>query len=273
MARRSSSRRREDDLSKAIMAVILAPILAWIFVPNLRPVMLVVGGLLLVSGIAWIVYRYQKRQTQAEVDSLQKPGDSSDTPLPLPAPRKPRYVTRKSLLSKAEAAFHKVLLEAVPEAPIFPKVRVADVMDAAERYSGDFLRISQKHFDWVLCNPVSFEPLIAIELDDSSHQWSHKQRKNDQVKDDAASEAGIVLLRFPWQREYDVEGVRARIAHVLDKIADAREAEMPKPARSAPAVVVPPVCRPAQTQGVADSVQSAMDDMLRQRRAERSGRV
>jgi hypothetical protein len=81
-----------------------------------------------------------------------------DAPAPKPVAR-PRYVTRKSVLTKAEIAFHKVLLEAVPEAPVFPKVRVADVMDAAERFSGDFLRISQKHFDWVLCHPVSFEPL------------------------------------------------------------------------------------------------------------------
>jgi very-short-patch-repair endonuclease len=98
-------------------------------------------------------------------------------------------------------------------------------MDAAERYNGDFGRISQKHFDWVLCHPVSFEPLIAIELDDSSHQWSEKQRKNDRVKDDAAREAGIDLLRFPWQREYNAAQIRDRIAEVLDKIADAKEAQ------------------------------------------------
>ena len=253
------------------MAVVFAPVVAWIFVPSLRPVMLIGGGLLLLSGVAWIIYRYQKRQTQAEAASLRKPGEGPSTPaLPEIPTSQPRYVTRKSLLSRAEIAFHKVLLEAVPEAPIFPKVRVADVMDAAERYSGDFLRISQKHFDWVLCNPVSFEPLIAIELDDSSHQWSDKQRKNDQVKDDAAREAGIVLPRFPWQREYDVVQIRERIAVVLDKIANAREAQTSKATRSTPPVFVHPVCRPAQTQGVADSVQAAMEEQVRKRRAERS---
>jgi hypothetical protein len=224
MPRRSSSRRRDSELEKAVTSALLLPVLGWLFVPSLRPVMLIGGAVLLVGGIGWLVYRYQQRQTQAEADFLRK---LSGTPEPSPAasavPPRPRYVTRKSVLSKAEIAFHKVLLEAVPEAPIFPKVRVADVMDAAERWSGDFLRISQKHFDWVLCHPVSFEPLIAIELDDSSHQWSQKQRKNDQVKDDAAHEAGIVLLRFPWQREYDAVKIRDRIGDVLDKIADAKE--------------------------------------------------
>lgn len=252
------------------MGVVFAPVLAWIFVPSLRPFMLVGGGLLFVGGIAWLVYRYQKRQTQAAT-SQQKPSDVPDAPSP-PAisASQPRYVTRKSLLSKAEVAFHKVLLEAVPEAPIFPKVRVADVMDAAERWSGDFLRISQKHFDWVLCHPISFEPLIAIELDDSSHQWSEKQRKNDKVKDDAAREADIVLLRFPWQREYDVAQIREHIAVVLDQIADAKDAQTTKTTRSTPPVFVHPVCQPAQTAAVADSVQTAMDEMLQKRRAERS---
>ena len=66
------------------MAAVLAPVVAWIFVPSLRPVMLGGGGLLLVGGIAWIIYRYKKRQTQAEVDSLQKPSDVLDTPQSLP---------------------------------------------------------------------------------------------------------------------------------------------------------------------------------------------
>ena len=190
--------------------------------------MLVGGSVLLFGGIASLIYRHNQRQTQAETDFLAKlsggaPGGIPSR-FPQPVPTRARYATRKSLLSQAEIAFHKVLHEAVPEAPIFPKVRVADVMDAAERFSGDFLRISQKHFDWVLCHPVSFEPLIAIELDDSSHQWSDRQRKNDHVKDDAAREAGIALLRFPWQRAYDVAKIRARIGDILDRIADAKEA-------------------------------------------------
>lgn len=233
MARRYFSRRRESELGKAVTAFLLIPVFVWLFVPGLRQLTIIGGVLLLLGGIAWVVYRINYRKAQDEADFLQKLSGApstteprSQTPQsPTPSPTRARYVTRKSLLSKAEVAFHKVLLEAVPEAPIFPKVRVADVMDAAERYSGDFLRISQKHFDWVLCHPVSFEPLIAIELDDSSHQWSHKQQKNDQVKDDAAREAGIHLLRFPWQRSYDQAQIRERIADVLDKIADAKESK------------------------------------------------
>ncbi len=237
MPRRSSSRRKNDGLEKAVTAIIALPVLAWVFVPGVRPFMVAGLVIALLAGIGWLLYRHSQKQTEAETEFLRKlsgmpsatatsataPESRAASAPPVPAPSRARYVTRKSLLSKAEAAFHKVLLEAVPEAPIFPKVRVADVMDAAERYSGDFLRISQKHFDWVLCHPLSFEPLIAIELDDSSHQWSHKQRKNDQVKDEAAQEAGIKLMRFPWQRNYDVALIREKIAAELDRIADAKD--------------------------------------------------
>ncbi|MFA6960085.1 MAG: PLDc N-terminal domain-containing protein [Opitutaceae bacterium] len=46
----------------------------------------------------------------------------------------------------------------------------------------------------------------------------------------------------------------------------------PPVARTTSPVVLHPVCRPAQTAAVADSVQAAMDELVRKRRAERSGR-
>lgn len=132
-------------------------------------------------------------------------------------PRK--YSTKPTLMTPAEAVFFKILRNTIPEAPIFPKVRVADVLEATNRWSGDFLRISQKHFDWVLCHPETFEPIIAIELDDSSHQ-SAKAKSSDATKNEAAHEAGLTLLRFRWQREYDEESIRRKIADAVNAHAD-----------------------------------------------------
>ncbi len=123
-------------------------------------------------------------------------------------------------MTPAEAAFFRVLKAAVPEAPIFPKVRVADVIQARERYSGAFLKISQKHFDWVLCHPTTFEPILAIELDDSSHQWDKRQQKADAAKNQAAAEAGLRLVRIPWARAYDEDALRDRIAAEVNAAAD-----------------------------------------------------
>lgn len=128
-----------------------------------------------------------------------------------------RYKKRSSVMSPAEKEFFAALELAVPEAPIFPKVRVADVIEANERWSGDFLRISQKHFDWVLCHPTSFEPLMAIELDDQSHR-ARKNAANDATKDNVASDAGLPLMRFQWADKYDAAAIRERITTVINSL-------------------------------------------------------
>jgi len=266
MARR---RRSKSSPEQAIAAMVGLVLLGCVVSPLFRMIALALLVLVVAGGIGYIAYRLIVRSKSRDLsDRLLQTSPFAARPPPLPpAPSKPRYAARKSVLTKAEIAFHKVLLAAVPEAPIFPKVRVADVMEAAERYSGDFLRISQKHFDWVLCHPVSFEPLIAIELDDSSHQWSDKQRKNDKVKDDATREAGIVLLRFPWQNSYDVDVVRERISAVLDRIADTKEAT------AAPFPVKPPPQMPTRSPACtfsANAARDALDEVLRQRRAEKA---
>jgi hypothetical protein len=46
----------------------------------------------------------------------------------------------------------------------------------------------------------------------------------------------------------------------------------PLVSRTTPPVIVHPVCRPGQTAAVADAVQAAMDELVRKRRADRSGR-
>lgn len=127
-----------------------------------------------------------------------------------------KYSLRCSLLSPAEIAFDNVLRRAVPELKICPKVRVADVVAAKKRYSGDFLRISQKHFDWVLCEPTSFAPLVAIELDDSSHSRNARTRKSDATKNSTAACAGLKILRIKWAANYDENNLREQIAALIN---------------------------------------------------------
>jgi very-short-patch-repair endonuclease len=200
-------------------------VLGLLFAPRLLKGIIITVLIISVLAVIFILTKWWvTRQTQEQKVSE---GLISETPPPLPELTRPRRFTAKnSLLTPAEKDFHRVLMRAVPEAPIFPKVRVADVIDAAERYSGDFLRISQKHFDWVLCDPNSYEPLAIIELDDSSHHWSQKQRKNDETKNEAAQEANIPLLRFKCCRSYNEENIRTRIAEIINRLADQKEASI-----------------------------------------------
>jgi hypothetical protein len=144
MARR---RRSKSGPEEAIVGMIGLVVLGCVFSPQFRTIAIILVILAVVLGLGYLTYRIINRNQPAAPNGVFPQQESETISPPLASPAKRRYVTRKSVLTNAEIVFHKVLLEAVPEAPIFPKVRVADVMEAAERYSGDFLRNSQKHID------------------------------------------------------------------------------------------------------------------------------
>lgn len=61
-------------------------------------------------------------------------------------------------------------------------------------------------------------------------------------------------------------------AHSPQIAASTPRSSQPPVARTMPPVIVHPICRPAQTAAVANSVQAAMDELVRQRRAARAPR-
>lgn len=178
--------------------------------------------ILVIIGIILKSNENAKEETERYLSGLQKREPAAAPPLPIT--KEPRYICKESIMSRAEIEFYRVLIKAIPETPIFTKVRVADVIDSKKKFSGDFLKISQKHFDWIVCHPETFQPLIAIELDDSSHDWSTKQRRNDLVKDEVTEEAGLHLIRFKWQKYYSEAHIRNVISNALDEIANEAEA-------------------------------------------------
>lgn len=124
------------------------------------------------------------------------------------------YDRRDYLLSAAERSLFGVLEQAVQgEYHIFAKVRVADLLyvpkGAVER-QGHVNRITSKHIDFLLCNRVSITPVLAIELDDSSHDAADRQ-KRDVFLDDAFAAAALPLLHVRASRSYDVADIMRQI--------------------------------------------------------------
>lgn len=136
------------------------------------------------------------------------------------APREYTYEKAGNLLSPAESRFLKVLnLTVDGKYLVFSKVRVADVLKPRmARSSKNWIRafnvIKAKHFDFVLCNPDSFQVVAVIELDDSSHS-SKAARKRDAVKDSACKSAKIPLLRISARSKYDPFDIDIRLKEVL----------------------------------------------------------
>lgn len=88
----------------------------------------------------------------------------------------PSYLVGRPLLSETEKKLFNILEKIAPnDVLIFPKVRVADVLQPrAETGSDEWRlarrRISIKHFDFIVCDKSSYEVRFIIELDRAIHE-------------------------------------------------------------------------------------------------------
>jgi hypothetical protein len=127
------------------------------------------------------------------------------------------YASRQTLLSRGEAAFHGPLQEAVGgQYLVMCKVRVADVLTCTETdwRLGHGGAISQKHLDFVLCEPSTTRIVLAIELDDRSHEAEHRQRR-DRFLNEALRAGGIRLLRIKARAQYSAEIIKLLVRAAL----------------------------------------------------------
>jgi len=117
----------------------------------------------------------------------------------------PQYRKRESLFTYRERAFYRVLMEEVgSEYQVFAKVRLGDFVYLANEPADKKYRLNQiqcKHVDFLLCDKVKQQPLLAIELDDSSHT-KYDHRESDEFKSRLLTEVGLKLLRVKVQQTY-----------------------------------------------------------------------
>jgi hypothetical protein len=125
------------------------------------------------------------------------------------------YRRREHLLTAAERSFHGVLMQAVGgRYHIACKVRMADVLwvpGGTSDRQRHLNRIFAKHLDFVLCHPETSTPVLAIELDDSSHRES-KRKERDSFVDAALDAADLPLLRIAVRKSYSPHELADMIA-------------------------------------------------------------
>lgn len=133
-------------------------------------------------------------------------------------PPKPPYQKRPSLLTPAETKFYRVLQGAVAgDWPIFAMVRLADLIQVKAKTPGFqrwFNPIVGKHIDFVVCDPDTLEPRLAIELDDASHD-TPKRIERDRIVNAALDAAGLPLLRVRVAGSYNQGELRKSIGGYL----------------------------------------------------------
>jgi hypothetical protein len=144
------------------------------------------------------------------------------------------YRLRDNFLSPAELSFYRVFESVVDNRlKICAKVRLADIFYVVQpnKNFSFFNRISQRHVDFLLCQPETMKPILALELDDASHNRSDRQER-DKFIDRAFKTARLPLIHIPTQRSYSTRALAERLSRyipdreqpVMQKVEAAKEA-------------------------------------------------
>lgn len=155
------------------------------------------------------------------------------------------YQLKSYFLSPAELSFYHVLSSIIaPKITICPKIRLADIFSVSPKKENFayFNKISSKHIDFLLCQADTMQPILAIELDDSSHKRQSRQER-DEFVNKAFKAARLPLVRFPVQRAYVSREISDPLSRIQGIISPPRE-ESIGAAETDPAVEQEPTNRP-----------------------------
>jgi hypothetical protein len=130
------------------------------------------------------------------------------------------YQRSKALFSPAELAFLAALESALGSScRVLGKVRIADLAEVKPGltprvHQAALNRAAYKHFDFVVCAASSYEPLCAVELNDSSHSTKRAKRR-DALVASVCEQIALPLVTFTAARSYEAAQIRERIAPAL----------------------------------------------------------
>ncbi len=132
------------------------------------------------------------------------------------------YYLKKSLYSPAERSFLGVLeILNYDGVTISSKVRLADIfgikrgLERGDRQRA-LNRISAKHVDFLLTKRATGEPLLGIELDDSSHEAADRAAR-DSFVDAVFASAGLSVLHITARATYDPKEIHCQLQEALEK--------------------------------------------------------
>ena len=147
------------------------------------------------------------------------------------------FKLRDDFLSPAETSFFQVLRTAVgDQAIVFTKINLADLFFVA---TGDHRqnralanRIDRKHVDFLVCDLRSVRPLVALELDDQSHNRADRQTR-DALVEDVFAAAGLPLLRVPVKTGYTLPEIQTLLKPYLQPVETIPQAPLVTPEQPA----------------------------------------
>ncbi len=178
----------------------------------------------------------ESRYDDEKMESMETPATSGEPgqvtpatpPVTLPPPLPPQldihtgetaqFGRKASLLTRNEEKLYHSLLQALrSDYQVMAKVRLWDILwliNEPPNRKEHLGRLSCRHVDFLLCEPGTLKPLLAIELDDRSHQSPYAQ-ESDRYKNEVFAAARLPLLRLPHS-SFPPRQLRNRIEAALD---------------------------------------------------------
>ena len=141
--------------------------------------------------------------------------------LKLPSDKLP-YEKKQYILSQAEHSFFEVLQGILGNNfYIFPQVNLDKfiyIHKGTGKYQSYYHRINQYSVDFLICDRTKISPLLAIELDDSSHTLTNRVERDNFINQ-VFTDANIPLLRESFRQSYNLQELGLRIQDKLNNRA------------------------------------------------------
>ena len=122
-----------------------------------------------------------------------------------------RYKRKDFLMSRAEHEFFDVLTEVIgSQYCVFPQIHLSTILNhkiVGQNWKGAFSHINQKSIDFVICDKAYIKPLLAIELDDRTHESENRMERDEEVEK-ILNDAGLFLLRVRNNGNFNKEEIR-----------------------------------------------------------------
>lgn len=138
------------------------------------------------------------------------------------------YRPKLSILTKTEQIFLVNLRAAlVNNVEIIPQAHISSILDhevPGQSYKGAFAKINGKSVDFLVCTKNTYIPILAIELDDASHN-RYDRVERDKFVNNAFKQAGIPLVRIS-RGEWESVG---RLKSKLQKSIPSLQQSTPQP--------------------------------------------
>jgi len=129
------------------------------------------------------------------------------------------YALRRSLLTNAERSFFGVLEEVAGQGhyKVFTQIPLGSLVYVEKgtgSYQSYWNKVDRKTLDFVLASKDTLAPVLAIELDDSSHEREDR-RERDAFVDEVLAKAGLPLMHVKARVAYDPKTLAQDISNAV----------------------------------------------------------